>query len=112
MEYAVEFTYNYSGGIPMRNALCLAGYFAIAVGVIIAIYIVTSMKVIDISAIDFVAEAAPHPYRWLYAGFVLAVTLPTGLTAVAVSFFLENKAFEFTMREDSGKTDYHSRNQY
>ncbi|WP_223596686.1 hypothetical protein [Neobacillus bataviensis] len=80
----------------MRNALCLAGYFAIAVGIIIAIYIVSSLKVIDISAIDFVADEAPHPYRWLYAGFVLAVTLPLGMLAVTVSHYLESKEGEYT----------------
>ncbi|WP_223591098.1 hypothetical protein [Neobacillus bataviensis] len=80
----------------MSNALKWAGYFAIAVGTIIAIYIVTSLKVIDISAIDFVSEEAPHPYRWLYAGFVLAVTLPIGLMAVTVSHYLEGKEGEYT----------------
>ena len=80
----------------MRNALCLAGYFAMAVGVIIAIYIVTSMKVIDISAIDFVAEEAPHPYRWLYAGFVLAVTMPLGMMAVTISHYLESKSDDYS----------------
>lgn len=93
----------------MSNALKWAGYFAIITGIIIAIYLVASLKVIDINAIDY---EAPHPYRWLYAFFVLAVTVPTGLMSVAASSFVERKSYEFKMPEDSGKTDYLSRNQY
>jgi hypothetical protein len=93
----------------MSNALRWAGYFAIATGIIIAIYLITSLKVIDINAIDY---ESPHPYRWLYAFFVLAVTLPTGLMSVAASGFVEKKYRDFKIPEDSGKTDYLSRNQY
>jgi hypothetical protein len=93
----------------MSNALRWAGYFAIATGIIIAIYLITSLKVIDINAIDY---ESPHPYRWLYAFFVLAVTMPTGLMSVAASGFVEKKYRDFKIREDSGKTDYLSRNQY
>jgi hypothetical protein len=49
MEYAVNFTYHYSGGIRMSNVLKWSGYFAIITGVVIAIYIISSLKVIDIS---------------------------------------------------------------
>ncbi|MFB5198053.1 hypothetical protein ACE198_24705 [Neobacillus sp. KR4-4] len=66
----------------MSNALKWAGYFAIITGIIIAIYLITSLKVIDINAIDY---QSPHPYRWLYASLVLAVTMPTGLMSVAAS---------------------------
>ena len=93
----------------MSNALRWAGYFAIATGIIIAIYLVASLKVIDINAIDY---ESPHPYRWLYAFFVLAVTLPTGLMSVAASGFVEKKYTDFKIREDSGKTDYLSRDRY
>jgi hypothetical protein len=93
----------------MSNALRWAGYFAIATGIIIAIYLIFSLKVIDINAIDY---ESPHPHRWLYAFFVLAVTTPTGLMSVAASGFVEKKSYEFKMPEDSGKTDYLSRNQY
>jgi hypothetical protein len=93
----------------MSNALRWAGYFAIITGIIIAIYIITSLKVIDIDAIDY---ESPHPYRWLFAAFVLAVTTPTGLMSVAASSFVEKKFTDFKMPEDSGKTDYLSRNQY
>jgi hypothetical protein len=93
----------------MSNALKWAGYFAIITGIIIAIYLITSLKVIDINAIDY---EAPHPYRWLYAALVLAVTTPVGLLSVSVSGFVEKKSYEFKMPEDSGKTDYLSRNQY
>ena len=93
----------------MSNALRYAGYFAIITGIVIAIYLITSLKVIDINAIDY---ESPHPYRWLYASFVLAVTMPIGLMSVAASGFVVRKSYEFKMPEDSGKTDYLSRNQY
>ena len=93
----------------MSNALKWAGYFAIITGIIIAIYLITSLKVIDINAIDY---ESPHPYRWLYASLVLAVTVPVGLLSVAASRFVESKPIEFKMSEDSGKTDYLSRDQY
>lgn len=80
----------------MSNALRWAGYFAIVTGVIIAIYLISSLKVIDLNAIDFVAEESPHPYRWAYAFFVLAITVPTGLMSVAVSNFFESKSEEYS----------------
>jgi hypothetical protein len=98
----------------MSNALKWAGYFAIVVGVVIAIYLVTSLKVIDISNADFLAEATPNPYRWLYAGFVLAVTVPVGLISVAASTFLADKSEEYRYdakqrREEMKRTDFMSR---
>ncbi|MEH7374938.1 hypothetical protein [Neobacillus drentensis] len=94
----------------MRNALCFAGYFAIATGIIIAVYIITSLKIVDISAIDFVAEESPHPYRWLYASFVLAVTVPIGLMAVTVSHFLERKSSDYTYHaKERPNESYHNR---
>ena len=80
----------------MTNALKWAGYFAIVTGVIIAIYFISSLKVIDISALDFVAEDAPNPYRWAYAFFVLAVTVPIGLMSVAASQYLESKSGDYS----------------
>ena len=78
----VKLTKRVLEGIRMSNALKWAGYFAIITGIIIAIYLITSLKVIDINAIDY---QSPHPYRWLYASLVLAVTMPTGLMSVAAS---------------------------
>ncbi|MFZ7945651.1 hypothetical protein [Neobacillus sp. 19] len=79
----------------MSNILKWSGYFAIVTGIIIAIYLISSLKVIDISAIDYIAEEAPNPYRWLYAFFVLAVTIPMGLLAVTVSQFLDSKSGDY-----------------
>jgi hypothetical protein len=79
----------------MANALRWAGYFAIIIGVIIAIYIISSLKVIDMNALNFVAEEAPHPYRWVYAFFILAVTTPIGLMSVAASQFIESKSGDY-----------------
>jgi hypothetical protein len=114
MEYVVKFTYKYSGGIRMSNVLKWSGYFAIITGVVIAIYIISSLKVIDISSVDFLAEASPNPYRWLYAGFVLAVTLPTGLMAVTISNYIESKSDDYKYdakqrREEMNRTDFMSR---
>jgi hypothetical protein len=80
----------------MTSALRWAGYFAIIVGLIIAIYLISSLKVIDINALELIAEESPHPYRWAYAFFVLAVTTPIGLLSVAASQFLESKSEDFT----------------
>jgi hypothetical protein len=91
----------------MSNALRWAGYFAIATGIIIAIYLVASLKVIDINAIDY---ESPHPYRWLYAFLVLAVTMPTGLMSVAASGFVESKSTSHTFDEKQRKNDsYYNR---
>lgn len=91
----------------MSNALRWAGYFAIATGIIIAIYIIFSLKVIDINAIDY---ESPHPHRWLYAFFVLAVTTPTGLMSVAASSFVEKKFTDYTFDAKERKNEsYHNR---
>jgi hypothetical protein len=91
----------------VSNALRWSGYFAIATGIIIAIYIISSLKVIDINAIDF---ESPHPYRWLYAFFVLAVTMPTGLMSVAASGFVERKFTDYTYDAKQSKNEsYHNR---
>jgi hypothetical protein len=101
--HAVKLTKRESEGIRMTNALRWAGYFAIVTGIIIAIYIISSLKVIDISALDFVAKEAPHPYRWLYAFFVLAVTTPTGLMSVVVAQFIESKSEDNDYKFDAKK---------
>jgi hypothetical protein len=91
----------------MSNVLKWSGYFAIITGIIIAIYLISALKVIDVSAIDFVAEEAPNPYRWLYAFFVLAVTLPVGLTAVTVSNYIESKSEDYTYSSKQRKEEMH-----
>ncbi|MGG1679706.1 hypothetical protein ACIFOT_28895 [Neobacillus sp. NRS-1170] len=68
----------------MANALKWAGYFAIITGVIIAINLIFSLRMID------------SDYRWYYAVFVLAVTIPIGLMSVAVSQFIESKSGDYT----------------
>jgi hypothetical protein len=82
----------------MTSALRWAGYFAIIVGLIIAIYLISSLKVIDINALELLAEESPHPYRWAYAFLVLAVTLPIGLLSVVTSNYIESKSenYEFS----------------
>jgi uncharacterized membrane protein len=67
----------------MANAIKWAGYFSIITGVIIAINIIYSLRMID-------------SYRWYFAFFVLAVTIPIGLMSVAVSQFIESKSGDYT----------------
>lgn len=75
----------------MAKALNWSGYFALITGVIVALYIISSMKVIDVDTVDLVVKEAPHPYRWAFALFTLAVTTPIGLLSVAAAEFLDNR---------------------
>jgi hypothetical protein len=70
---------------------------------IVVATLISSLKVIDITALNFVVEEAPHPYRWVYAFFILAVTTPIVLMSVAASQFIESKSGDYHLIPENEK---------
>lgn len=63
-------------------------------GAIIGLYVAFSLKIVDVTSfvegdLDY---AEPHPFRWIYGGLILCVTVGMGFLLVAVSELLEGGA--------------------